>query len=122
MWLHYKMHFLHPPGCGHTLQGSKFLLNHFQTSSVVIYHNFVDLDLNQPSKPCGCITRSTLYVLRDVGTACRDPRGPFEFPSLLWNLYFSYLDLHAKLGFAGNAARVHQKTIWGKNVSPSSQT
>jgi hypothetical protein len=55
MWLHYKMHFVHPPGCGHTLYSLRIkhhyrLLANFKSCIVI------DLDLKEPSKLCRCIT------------------------------------------------------------------
>jgi hypothetical protein len=72
MWLHHKMHFVHPPGCGHTLYSLR-IKHHYRSLA-----NFMSCFIanfwwsrSKASKPCDCITRCTLYILQDLGTLCR---------------------------------------------------
>jgi hypothetical protein len=79
-WLHQKMHFLHPPGCGHT-QYTWRVRTHWIHSLAnfisCLLANFHWSRSEEPSKSCGCITRCTFYILQDVGTLCLDHVWPF---------------------------------------------
>jgi uncharacterized membrane protein YbaN (DUF454 family) len=71
MWLHYQIYFFtssrmwaHSVG----LQNASKSLTIFIKCHIV---EFIDLDLIQPSEPCGCITRCTFYILQDVRASSR---------------------------------------------------
>ena len=60
--------YISPRMCAHSVGLKK---SSESVTNFISCHIPIDLDSNQPSELCGCITRCTLYLLQDVGTLCR---------------------------------------------------